>query len=688
MLRKAKYVWSQVPLFRLIWPFVGGIICAIFYPDITFLCFGIALALLLLVVCSLFQKLGQWSGAFFMLTIFSLGYAHTALLTDRLFDNHYSKSDARATASSFMGEIISDPIKRTKSIKLEVSLSHISDNEVVKPTEGRILVYLQIDPLAEELHYGDVLAFNTGLNPISAPRNPAEFNYKRYMHFHQISHQAYLRSDDWKRVRQGSGILRLAHKAQKDIINTLQEHGVSDRELAIISALLVGYKHHLSSDQVTAFASAGAMHVLAVSGLHVGIIFLILNVLFKPLLKLRFGKYFKAVLLLLALWSYAAITGLSPSVTRACTMFSFVIVGQVIHRHTTIFNTIATSAVFLLILDPFYIVEVGFQLSYLAVLGIVLLQPRIYELWKPKYWLFEKIWAITAVSIAAQLATFPLGLLYFHQFPNYFLLSNLLVIPAATVILSVGIALVTFQWVPLLSAWLGYALYILVHGLDLFIAWVEQLPWALIQGIDIGIGETYLLYFLVIALSLFIISKRYHWLPISLVLLCVIEVMNINEILAQRVQSKMVLYNVKGHNAMDFIVGKNHVFDADSALIEDFDKMRFHVHHNWWKHDLYPPIETMPELMQNDNAIMFKGKSMVIMNDSNRIVKDLDTDILLTESRTLQHPTELLKRIRTEVVVLSQNLDRKTMNYWENVLEERGLSYWNMKDNGAYVLEF
>ncbi len=688
MLRNAKYVWSQVPLFRLIWPFVGGIICAIFYPEISFLFLGISLAVLLLIAYSFLRRFRQWSGAFLMLIVFSLGYVHTTLLTDRLFDDHYSKSVAPTGKPTFMGEIVSDPIARTKSIKLEVSLSHITEKETIKPISGRILVYLQVDSLAEKLHYGDILAFNARLNPISAPRNPAEFNYQRYMYFHQISHQAYLRSIDWKRVKQGAGILRLAHRTQKDIIHTLQEHGVNDRELAIVAALLVGYKHHLSTDQVSAFASAGAMHVLAVSGLHVGIIFLILNMLFKPLLKARFGNYFKAVVLLLALWGYAAITGLSPSVTRACTMFSFVIVGQIIHRHTTIFNAIATSAVFLLILNPFYIVEVGFQLSYLAVLGIVLLQPRIYDFWKPKYWLIEKVWAITAVSIAAQLATFPLGLLYFHQFPNYFLLSNLVVIPAATVILSVGIALITFQWVPLLSIWWGYLLYVLVHWLDLFIAWVEQLPWALIQGVDIGIGETYLLYFLVTALSLFVISKSYRWLPISLILLCVIEVANINETLTQRAQSKMVIYCVKGHTAIDLIDGKNHVFNADSALMEDFDKMRFHIHHNWWKYDLNDPTDTLPGLLKSDNILSFNGQSMVMMSDSNRIVKDIEADILLIMSRTLQHPLDLLNRIRADVVVLSQNLDWKTMSYWENELEERGLRYWNMKDKGAFEVQF
>ena len=688
MLRKAKYIWNQAPLFRLIWPFVGGIIIAVFLPVIEWSLIGLSLVVFTCVILAFVSLSYRAVPSFLMILLFIIGYVHTSLLTERLSDNHYSNIVLLATKKLFLGEVVSNPIERTKSVKVELLLSGIADSGAIEHVDGRILVYLQYDSLAKDLRFGDVIMFNSRLNAISSPLNPSEFNYKRYMHFHQISHQAYIKSGEWRLMKNGGGIIRLAHQAQQNVIDVLQYYGVTDRELAIVAALLVGYKHHLTSDQVTAFASAGAMHVLAVSGLHVGIIFMILNLLFKPLLKVRYGKYLKAFLLLISLWGYAAVTGLSPSVTRACTMFSFVIVGQMINRHTNIFNTIATSAVFLLILNPFYIVEVGFQLSYLAVLGIVLLQPRIYELWKPKYWLVEKIWAITAVSMAAQLATFPLGLLYFHQFPNYFLLSNLVVIPAATVILCVGIALVAFQWIPLLSSWLGYLLYLLVHGLDRFISWVEGLPMALIQGIDIGIWETYLIYLLLISLSLFIITKRFKWLPPTLVLLCVIQLNNIFEMMAQRTQSKMIIYSVRGDEAIDFIVGNDHVFLADSSLMNDFEKMRFHIHHNWWQLDLNEPIASLPELIQTNDLIEFRNQRLLILNDSNRVLNSIKVDYLIVKARTLQHPKEVLDRVKASVVLLSQNLDWKTRSYWETLLEEKGIDYWNMKEDGAYVVEY
>ena len=266
-----------------------------------------------------------------------------------------------------------------KASRQEMDIQAIVNKGDTFAINGTMLVYFQKDTSAFQLGYGDELVLKGMLNEISQPQNPNEFNYKRYMGFHQITHQIYAPSESWQITKAGSGFVRIIKNWQHGVLDIIESHDITDRELAIVSALLVGYKHHLSADQVNAFATAGAMHVLAVSGLHVGIIFLIVNSILKPLERFKWGLYLKGVLLLLSLWLYAAITGLSPSVTRAATMFSFIIAAQQFKRHTNIFNTLATSAMALLILNPFLVVEVGFQLSYLAVIGIVVLQPYLLQ---------------------------------------------------------------------------------------------------------------------------------------------------------------------------------------------------------------------------------------------------------------------------------------------------------------------
>ena len=248
-------------------------------------------------------------------------------------------------------------------------------------------------------------------------------------------------------------------------------------------------KDELDFEVKQAYAAAGAMHVLAVSGLHVGIIFLILNTLLAILDTSKKGRIVKAIILLISLWSYAMITGLSPSVLRAATMFSFVIMGTVLNRSSSIYNTLAASAFFILIINPNLLFEVGFQLSYVAVLGIVYLQPLIYKRIYTRWWLLDKVWAITAVSIAAQIATLPLTLFYFNQFPVYFMLSNLLVIPSAAVILILGILLFIASPIPFISESIGWVLNKFIEGLNFGIKEIEVLPNSLIEGLSINVLE-------------------------------------------------------------------------------------------------------------------------------------------------------------------------------------------------------
>lgn len=643
-------------------------------------------AVLLLSVLMI-SRLKYLKASFLMLAAFLFGYALTVVKTDRLHPNHFSNQPINYGEQWVSGKVVTDPIERAKSVKVELEVDAMMVDSSWTKMNGKIIVYLEKDSSSFNISMNDRILVLAWLNEISPPQNPGEFNYRRYMHFHQISHQAYVPSGRWKIQEVGSGWMRSIKQAQHRVIEIISSFGISDREMAIISALLVGYKHHLSVDQVNAFASAGAMHVLAVSGLHVGIVFLIVNTLFKTLERLKHGKYLKAVLLLCVLWGYAALTGLSPSVTRASTMFSFVIVGQVVKRHTDIFNTIATSAVFLLILNPFLIVEVGFQLSYLAVLGIVLLQPRIYELWQPQYWLFDKIWAITAVSIAAQVATFPLGLLYFHQFPNYFLLSNLVVIPAATFILPLGISLVAFSWVPHLSDWLGKLLYWMVHLLDVFIQWVEQLPFALILGVDISIFETYFIYMIITTAVMFLITHRFKWLLGFMVMLCCIELLNIVEAKTQKEQSMIVFYKVKGFDPISIIDGHDQVFLADTAMKNNFDRMRFHIHHHWWQLDLNEPKQVgfLPGV--NNHLLDWQGKSILALDDAVVIDSVGEVDLLWIKKRTNQHPIEILERVKPDQVLLSTNIDWKSENYWENLLLKKQISFHSMRADGAFVFE-
>ncbi|MEZ4722889.1 MAG: ComEC/Rec2 family competence protein [Flavobacteriales bacterium] len=657
----------------------------IFLPSIDGLWIAVGLSCMTIAILTFVRQQASFMALILFIAFTAFGYATTCLHTDRLYDEHFSNNAVIADATEFMGVVVSDPIERNKSIKAEVELTTVRFKDVIVPMEGRILCYFQKSDSAFNIRHGDKLLLAGRLNEITNPKNPAEFNYKRYMHFHQITHQLFLPDGKWMITASGSGLIRNIKAWQRQVISILEQYGINDRELAILSALLIGYKHYLSADQVNAFASAGAMHVLAVSGLHVGIIFLIISSLLKPLNRFKRGRLLHGILVLIALWGYALLTGMSPSVTRAATMFSFVVFAKLINRHTDIFNTLATSAFALLVVNPFLIVEVGFQLSYLAVLGIVVLQPYIAQLWEPKRWLGKRIWEITAVSIAAQVATFPLGLLYFHQFPNYFLLSNLVVIPLATIILPIGVLLVTVSWIPLIANWVGFVLFWLVHLLDVFIQWVEKLPGALIEGIDISIFETYFIYMIILTSGVFLIKRSYSWLIWFLISSCAIEALNIAELKQEENQRSIVIYSVKGHEAMDIIRGREHQFLSTDSLISDFDKMRFHVHHHWWSRGL-----NEPEFNEWNSGLLEVSETRIVSLDDNTIVDSADhreVEILHIRERTAQPPEKLIAWIHPKSVVLSQNLDWKTRNYWTKALDKQNQAYHDMYEKGAYVVK-
>ncbi|GAB4382400.1 MAG: ComEC/Rec2 family competence protein [Salibacteraceae bacterium] len=622
-----------------------------------------------------------------MIAMVAIGVIASISRTDRLFPGHYThfvQDGDRVTAVVRMRD---SPVERNASYKAEAEILELMNDEMSRSASGRVLLYFQKHPVASAIQRGDIIAFTGRLAAISPPQNPDEFNYKRYMGFHQIEHQVYLREDEWCIVSTGDGLWAAIGDWQQQIIGLLRQSGLHADEFAVVSALLVGYKHHLSARQVQAFASAGAMHVLAVSGLHVGIVFLIISMLLRPLKgDEKWKLWSRSTILLISLWLYAALTGLSPSVTRAATMFSFVIIAQLINRNTSIYNTIVVSAIFLLLINPYLIVEVGFQLSYLAVLGIVLLQPRIYELWHPENWIADKLWAITAVSISAQVATFPLGLLYFHQFPNYFLLSNFVVIPAAMLIIPVGMAYLLFSGFDLFASLLATALGFLLKYLNAFIVWVESLPGALVTGIDITVIETYIIYLLVVSVVAFLITERFQWLRLFLIGVIGIELLNISEVWRQQGLRELVFYSIGNHVAIDFVGDQKHVLIADSSLLDKPDKMRFHIEHHWWKIDS-KPTDTIVFSYEKPLAVDWYGKRILIMgrNLPARSVGTAPVDLLYITSRTATHPKAVIETLCPQMVIISRNVDFKSRNYWVKVIEEAELMCHDISASGAYV---
>ena len=459
--------------------------------------------------------------------------------------------------------VLEKPTEKARSFQTVLEISNPE-----KKISGKVIAYFGKDEKVDQLGPGKQIVFSARPEPIRNQGNPYEFDYQGFMQRQGIGHSVYLRSNDYQLLRTTRSTLFIwAENFRDRLLSILREHKISGEEYTVVAALTLGYRKELSPVTRDYFASSGAMHVLAVSGLHVGIIYLLFAFLLSPLKRRRYGRMAYTVLVAALIWLYALLSGLSPSVQRAAVMFTFVLIGQNLNRPANIFNSLASSAFLLMLFNPQVIFEVGFQLSYLAVSGIVLFQSVFYNLIEVKNRWLDKLWQLMTVSMAAQLATFPLGLLYFSQFPNYFWLSNFVVIPAATLILGASFSLFLLSSISILADMAGFIVRQLTYLMLVSLKWMNSLPYAVVENISITPLQALSLLAAIGFLYWFICSKSVRELRLALLSVMLFFLFAFLQNISLLNQQKMIVYNHPSP-VIQFIHGRSNYIVADSAKIE------------------------------------------------------------------------------------------------------------------------
>lgn len=475
--------------------FIFGILIADSFRMSSFLILS-ALGLLLIVYYFLFRSNSRLriAGSFILLTCIALvGVYDLNGVRDEAFI-----PDVPCTESAYLihiNEIEKDTTAWRKSI-----CQVLHEKEEI----GEVLLFIK-DPKPKR---GDFLVVQTTLAPIQNKGNPGEFNAKSYWNNQNIYGIGFVAANDYKYVGYND-----PNSLQSFFLNIQESLGkmlgsyLDGTNLSIAKALILGDKSTLSNEERNSFANAGAMHVLAVSGLHVGILLFLLIFILKQFPK-YISKHRATLVAILIIWGYAAITGFSPSVIRASFMFSLIAIGQYFGKRADGLNILLFSAFVLLLINPLLIYDIGFQLSYLAMLGIILFYKKVSELfWIRNKWL-RKIWEGTGLGIAAQTFTVPLSLYYFHQFPNYFMLSNVVVMVFAGMILSTGLILIAVNKLWLLGNWIGMVLAGLIAAMYASVDFIQQLPGAVAKGFDPSINLVIVIYLLIL---LFLIRTKWRW---------------------------------------------------------------------------------------------------------------------------------------------------------------------------------
>lgn len=701
-----KY-WNRAPLFRVLLPFLAGILVEIFYILNFQLAFYIFIALIIaVIVFTLSKKLyRKWKirwvyGILINSLFFFTGVVITHLKSDKNLKDHFSTS---RNATLFIATLDDQLHEKKNSFKTVLNIRSVKsadgDWENVK---GNVLVYFKQDSAAAKLKYGDVILFNARLQKTEPPKNPEEFDYMEFLSFHNIYHQVYLAGNKWVYLGDNDGnfIKRYAYDLRDKLVTIFEKYIPQKREYAVASALVLGYEDSIDAELINAYASAGALHVLSVSGMHVAIIYIVLSGLLVWLERNKHTRHLKFIILLLFLWFYAMITGFSPSVLRSAAMLSIVIIGNWLQGNDNIYNTLIVSVFALLLYNPFFITEVGFQLSYLAVFGIVYLHPMILRLFESRYWLTHKIWEITSVSISAQLMTFPLGLLYFHQFPNLFFISNLVVIPLATLVIYLCIILLFIASLPFAAYYLSKVCYALLFALNKSVLIVEEIPYSILKGISISVFETWIIYLLMTMILLFILYKRPVYLNISFLLLITLLAGQLFESYSIAHHKKFIVYNVPKESAYDLIDGRNNYFIADKNLSGDHSKMMFHVIHNWWaigteKTDF---IEFTGQMLKDksvlikNNFISFNDRKIGVIKDKwkgyNTQHKKIKLDYLVIAGNRFLKIEDLRKYFDFKLLIIDSSNPLWKANKIIEECKKLKVSYYSVLHSEAFVVNF
>ena len=594
-------------------------------------------------------------------------------------EKHYSKQLQFALDKPTAALISIDGVLKSSTYydKYEAEVYQLNG----KKTIGKILVNIKKDSTICQLQVDDNLAVKTVFNTIAEPLNPYGFNYKKYLQQQQIHHQISGDNFQFLRLPKSRQTLKgMAANIREKITEALINYGFKNDELAVVNALLLGQRQSISSELQQSYAGAGAIHILAVSGLHIGIILLILTAIFKPLHYFKHGKLAASMLIIIILWMYAILAGLSASVVRAVAMFTAIAIAMYVNRPSSVYKNLVISMFFLLLFNPYYLFEVGFQLSYAAVFSIVWIQPKLYNLWKPKLWFFDKTWQLFTVSVAAQIGVLPLSLYYFHQFPGLFFLSNLVIIPFLGIILTAGIIIMALTVLQIAPQFMVDGYIFTIQQMNKFVGWIAHQEFFIIQQISMS-------FLLMVALYAFIffglkwIEKKVFF-RFVLVLISVVVVQTVLIFEKQTIQStdEFIVFS----ESKASILGKRNGNTIRFETSEDTLKTNTNFMNSYLVGaglGQILPSEKIKNLYTFNNETILIVDSLGIYNFNS--VKP--TIVILRQSPKI-NLERLLKNLHPKIIIADGSNYKSYLKDWEKTCLKNKTPFYNTLQKGAFVL--
>lgn len=603
-------------------------------------------------------------------------------------------------ASVYQVVIQERPEAKERSILCRTRLEgRIGDKAVANEEyDNTVLLYFPKDSAAAALNRGDKLWVHARLSPPANNGNPDEFDYVRYFIRKGGSATAYIPAGHWRVTGYNTSrtFMQVASDYREKVVSLYRRLGFQDDNLAVLSALTVGDKDNLSEDIRETYSVAGASHVLALSGLHIGFLyalfFFLLSLLWR---RCSFFKPFGILIIILLLWGFAFFTGFSPSVVRSVIMFSLLGVSCLQREKPLTLNTLAATAFLMLVYNPLWLFDVGFQLSFVAVSSLLLIQPGLYKLIPVKRRIPRYIWGLLTVSVAAQIGAAPLIIFYFSRFSTHFLLTNLWVIPMVTLILYSAVLMLALTPFPIVQQWLATVVKGLVNAQNEGLRWIEQLPLSSVDGLWVDVWELVLFYlFLLFLLRSFAVhSARSVYIPLCCLLLLVSYHTVSGSFSTPR--RSIAFYNVRGCPAVYCLTDEGRSWLACADTLPDTFRYHRTLAPHWNRQRLAAP-ETLTEdyhtsgFTFRDRIVSYAGKRICLLHDDRWQNKTseypLIIDYLYISGGYAGDIERLTSLFRIRAVILDISLSDYRCNTLKEECSRLAIPCISMKERGALCI--
>lgn len=673
----------QFPLTRITIWFVFGILFSFYTspnPNFFFITFGISFLLLVLTYFlsknDFIQKI--YFGIFTYLLFFQIGIFTQIINTDSYQADNYIHQIKNETDEHSVEVVLREKLKSSVLNDRYIGVVKRINN---RGSSGKILVNFHKIKGNSKLHIGSNFLITGTVYRHKNPINPDQFDYGKYLTNKSILAQMYADSYQIKiSETTDKNIWYYSDFLRNKILSNLEKSNFSKDELHVVAALILGQQQDISPEILHDYQFAGAIHILSVSGLHVGFILLFITFLLKPLRKNKVGNTIRLITIIVSLWGFAILAGLSPSVVRSVTMFSFVAVGMHLKRSTNIFHTLLVSIFLILLFQPSFLFDVGFQLSYVALFFIFWLQPLLENLWTPNNKIAIYFWEILTVSFAAQIGAFPLSIYYFHQFPGLFFVTNLIIIPFLSVIMALGVfvmVLAAFDYVPEIPAKiLEYSIYILNKAIN----WVASFEQFIIKDIPFNWQILLSLYLLIVAVIIGFKKPTFHKLAFALIALLLFQTTFIFTRWNNQNQEEWIVFNIKKNTLITERTGEKVVaFCNDSIRKEITTNLTL-------KSYLIANFSSIYNQKKIQNVFYFKDKKILILDSLGVYAKNINPDIIVITQSPKLNLERLLQTYKPEIIVADASNFKTYIKVWEATCRKEKIPFHATGEKGFYRL--